>query len=189
MDAARAPGAAPVLTDRDGRAYAVALLTEDPDRRAAAERFRDWLRDDAGRRVIESHKIDGAQAYMAGRSAPKETAPVVVEGDADLGARLALVHCGRCHVVDARNKYGGIGSTPSFAALRSMPDWQASFAAFWTTNPHPSFTQIEGVTEPFDPARPPPIAPLEMTVEDAEAISAYAATIPPKDLGGAVVTR
>ena len=60
------------------------------------------------------------------------------------GQRLALHHCGRCHVVNDTNRYGGIGSTPSFAALRALPQADDRFAAFWTFNPHPAFMQVEG---------------------------------------------
>ena len=55
--------------------------------------------------------------------------------------------------------------------------------------PHPSFTQVEGVTPPFDPARPPHIAPVELTIDDVEAIAAFARTIPPKDLGGVTLEQ
>lgn len=99
------------------------------------------------------------------------------------GETLALLHCGRCHVVSDRNKYGGIGSTPSFGALRTIPNWREKFAAFWVYNPHPSFTQVEGVTEPFPAERPPHIAPVELTLEETEAIALFAASIEPKDLG------
>ena len=40
------------------------------------------------------------------------------------GEKLTLFHCGRCHVINEKNKYGGIGSTPSFGALRTMEDWE-----------------------------------------------------------------
>ena len=178
-----------LMTGGDGTIYALALLAEDGDRRARAARFDEWLRSGPGRRALEGFELDGAQAFEAGAAAPEKKVEVVVEGDAVAGSRLALVHCGRCHVIDERNRYGGIGSTPSFAALRSMQDWRARFAGFYAINPHPAFTQVEGVTEPFDPMRPPPIAPLSLTLDDAQAIAAFAATIPPKDLGAAVLAR
>ena len=56
-------------------------------------------------------------------------------------------------------------------------------------NPHPAFTQIEGITEPFDPARPPPIAPLILTPEEVKAISSFVSRMPAKDLGGGVEAR
>ena len=112
-----------------------------------------------------------------------------LEGDANEGEKLSHFHCGRCHVISDRNRFGGIGSTPSFPALRAIPSWRDKFAAFWTLNPHPSFTQVVDITPPFDPDRPPHIAPVVITQEDLEAIVAYAASIEPKDLGAAVESR
>jgi hypothetical protein len=111
---------------------------------------------------------------------------VVIKRDIELGEAQSLLHCGRCHVVNEKNRMGGIGSTPSFGALRAMPAWEDRFAVFWTLNPHPSFTQVEGMTEPFDPQHPPAIAPVWPTLEEVEAINAFAASIPPKDLGAEV---
>jgi hypothetical protein len=102
---------------------------------------------------------------------------------------LAHGTCGRCHVVSERNRFGGIGSTPSFPALRSMPDWEDRFRTFWALNPHPSFTQVEGLTEPFDPASPPHIAPVHLTMAESDAILAYVAGIAPKDLGAEIEAR
>jgi len=34
------------------------------------------------------------------------------------GREIVRQHCTRCHVVPNMNPYGGIGSTPSFAALK-----------------------------------------------------------------------
>ncbi|MGD1925031.1 MAG: hypothetical protein ACFB03_12715 [Paracoccaceae bacterium] len=102
------------------------------------------------------------------------------------GEKLTLFHCGRCHVINERNKYGSIGSTPSFGALRTLDDWEVRFDAFYTLAPHPAFTQIEGVTDPFPINRPSPIHPMEMTLEDIQIIKAFAETIPPKDLGAEV---
>jgi mono/diheme cytochrome c family protein len=100
------------------------------------------------------------------------------------GERLALVHCGRCHVVSEANWFGGIGSTPSFAALRSIPGWQAKLAAFWAVSPHAAVIQIEGLSDPLPPERPSPMAPIEMTIEELDAIRAYVESVEPKELGG-----
>jgi mono/diheme cytochrome c family protein len=102
------------------------------------------------------------------------------------GEKLTLFNCGRCHVINDRNKYGGIGSTPSFGALRTLEDWEERFSAFYVLPPHPAFTQIEGVTEPFPINRPSPIHPMELTLQELDAITAYTRTIAPKDLGAAV---
>jgi hypothetical protein len=53
-------------------------------------------------------------------------------------------------------------------------------------NPHPAFTQIEGVTEAFAPDRPPTIAPLLLTLEETRAITAFVSTLKPKDLGARI---
>lgn len=148
-----------------------------------ARTFRDWLKSGPGKAAIESFKPNGSQVYTT------EQAVVVIEeaeefdGDTKIGGRLALEHCGRCHVVDERNRMGGIGSTPSFAALRARSNWSDLFRAFWSHNPHPSFTQVEGLTEPFDPDRALNIAPVEMTMDEVEAITAFVATLQPKELG------
>ena len=105
------------------------------------------------------------------------------------GEKLTLFNCGRCHVINERNKYGGIGSTPSFAALRTLPDWEERFDSFYALNPHPAFTQVEGVTEPFPIDRPSPIHPMTLTLREIETIREYARTIPPKDLGAAIGGR
>ena len=152
-------------------------------------RFTEWLTSDVGLNTIAAYKPEGAQMYFEVGEIVEVIEEIEMEGDAVLGEKLAFQHCGRCHVINDRNKFGGIGSSPSFGALRTLDDWQAKFSAFWTLNPHPSFTQVEGMTEPFDPQRPPIIAPLELTLEDVEAIAAYAATIPPKDLGAQISPR
>ena len=111
---------------------------------------------------------------------------VSMDGDASVGEKLSFIHCGRCHVIGERNRMSGISSTPSFGLLRTFDDWTERFSAFYVLKPHPAFTQVADVTPPFDISRPPPIAPLEMTVEDIEAIVAYVASIPPADLGAPI---
>ncbi len=100
------------------------------------------------------------------------------------GERLALAHCGRCHVIGDVNKFGGIGSTPSFPVLRAYPDWKARFEAFYTEPPHIAVTQIEGVTEPFTASLPPPIHPVVLTEAEVEAIMGFVAQMEPKDIWG-----
>lgn len=152
----------------------------------AVATFRDWLTSPTGRAAVEGFPPGGPPVYTTAASATRQTAPTGVEGDASAGSRLAIVHCGRCHVVDQRNRMGGIGSTPSFRALRARPGWTDLFLAFWSENPHPSFTQVTGVTDPFDPARPPHIAPVTVTLDDIAAITAFVGTLEPKDLGAPV---
>lgn len=148
-----------------------------------AERFAKWLASDVGQRTLTSFTADGVQPFTL----PTATATVVaddsIEGDTDAGLKLSSVHCGRCHVVSEANRMNAIGSTPSFFVLRSMGDWDNRFRAFYVLNPHPSFTQIVDVTEPFPIDRPSPIAPMEMTLEDLDAILAYVSRLQPADLG------
>ena len=96
---------------------------------------------------------------------------------------------GRCHVIDDTNRMKGLGSTPSFQVLRTLPNWQGRFEAFYALAPHGAFTQVKDVTPPFDPRHPPPIVPLEMTLDDLEAIAAFAGTLPPADLGAPLQSR
>jgi mono/diheme cytochrome c family protein len=53
------------------------------------------------------------------------------EGDVAQGRKIAEQHCSRCHVIGDYNKYGGIGSTPSFQLLANqLPDYRARFEIF-----------------------------------------------------------
>lgn len=155
------------------------IRTDKPEART----FLDWLKSGPGKAAIESFKPDGAQVYTTEQVAVAVETTETFDGDTATGSRLALVHCGRCHVIDQRNRMGGIGSTPSFAALRGRKNWSDLFRAFWAHNPHPSFTQVAGVTEPFDPNRALHVAPVEITMDEIEAITAFVATMTPKELG------
>lgn len=154
-----------------------------------ADRFQDWLTSDIGQRAVLKIKVDGANPYGPVEAKAVVEVEIEVEGDTVLGEEIALRRCGRCHVISKKNRFGGIGSTPSFGAMKTLPEWETRFQTFWTLNPHPAFTQIDGVTEPFDPQRPSPIAPLELTQDELEALLAYVMTIKPKDLGGALVLQ
>ncbi|WP_296424881.1 hypothetical protein [Yoonia sp.] len=149
-----------------------------------AMRFADWLTSDAGGRAITGFQPQGDTIFLL----PQPDAPVVVRVPinpalAAKGGDLSLDHCGRCHVVSDANRMKGIGSTPSFALIRTFSDWDTRFQTFYVLKPHPAFTQITDVTDPFDPARPSPIVPLHITAEDLDAIIAFVATIAPADLG------
>ena len=39
-----------------------------------------------------------------------------------IGKQIAESHCSRCHIVDNKNSFGGIGSTPSFIGLKNLSD-------------------------------------------------------------------
>jgi hypothetical protein len=67
--------------------------------------------------------------------------------------------------------------------LRALPDWEQRFAAFYVLNPHPAFTQIADVTDPFPIDRPSPIAPIELDLDELEALMAYVTAMPAADLG------
>ncbi|MCX2725539.1 hypothetical protein [Roseibium salinum] len=146
-------------------------------------RFKDWLTGDIGRNTIDAFQPDGKALFTAALEEAEETGPVVISGDVSEGERLSVIHCGRCHMVNEQTRFTTIGSTPSFAVMRSFADWQARFEAFFALNPHPAFTVIEGVTEPFDITRPPPIVPVKMSLADLDAILAFVSRIPPADLG------
>jgi hypothetical protein len=168
--------------------WSVSLLS-DGDNAEHARTFVSWLTSEIGQRTVATFEADGAPRFIPGAIAVVVKEELIVTGDATIGEKLSLFHCGRCHVISDKNRMGGIGSAPSFPALRAIPGWSDKFMAFWSANPHPSFTQVEGLTEPFDPNFPPHIAPVELTMEDLDAIFAYAVTITPKDLGAEVEAR
>lgn len=172
----------------DGGTYFVWSTHESMDLAKAtyASRFVDWLTSDVGKRTIDSFTVAGVHPFASAASRPVEVEPVEFAGDVAVGQRISLRQCGRCHVIGDANKFSGIGSTPSFGVLRAMDDWEDRFRAFYFLNPHPAFTQIQDVTEPFPRERPSPIAPVELTLDEVDAILAYVATIPAVDLGAPI---
>ena len=167
-----------------GVVYGVTLEQDGP----YATRFMDWLTSDIGQRTIAAFRVDDQPVFRA-VAVGEMVEEAKLLGNAGIGEALALRKCGRCHVVGESNKYAGIGSTPSFAALRNLPDWRRRFSVFWTLAPHPSFTQVEGVTEPFNPASPPAIYPIFLTPDEAADIGSYVETLETKDLGGPIRTN
>ncbi|MFD2856767.1 hypothetical protein ACFSZS_21195 [Seohaeicola zhoushanensis] len=155
-------------------------LRPGDDPRAA--RFLDWLTSDIGRRTVASFVKDGANPSPP--TSPRPRKPPRSRSPATRGAaRNSQAECGRCHVIGAHDRNKGIGSTPSFPVLRSLPDWDERFQTFYVRAPHAAFTQIAGITEPFDITRPSPIVPVELELEDVEAILAFVAAIAAADLG------
>jgi len=152
----------------------------------AAVRFQDWLLSDIGKRTIEAFEADGTAPFSADVTEAVVEAAVQIEGDAVAGKALSLKKCGRCHVVAAENRMDAIGSSPSFALMRTFDDWQRRFEDFYVLRPHPAFTQVTGITPPFDPSLPSPIEPIVVAEEDIQAILAYVATVPPADLGAPI---
>ena len=177
MSLASTPPGAPVFA-RNGIVYH--LRINDSKNQI---RFRDWLLSNIGKRTVESFAPDEGGSFSASFEVAIITEKQEINGNTALGQELSLTHCGRCHVIGPQNRMNGLGSTPSFAVLRAMPDWSERFQAFFALNPHPAFTQIEGVTEPFAPERPSPIHPVEISLDDLEAILAFVAAIRAADLG------
>ena len=105
------------------------------------------------------------------------------------GQALVRLHCTRCHVVADINPYGGIGMTPSFGAIKSLPDWQERFEAFWTLLPHPSVVQLEGITPQRPENAPATLKQIMLRLDEVEAIMAYIHTLPAKDLGATIIYK
>ena len=182
------PGSAPSVfaaVAEGAQAFGLTILTPGPE----ADKFRDWMLSDPGKSAIESFPRGGPPAYTTAFAQIIEEEVIEITGDAQAGARLALVHCGRCHVVDERNRMGGIGSTPSFGAMRGRSNWFEIFNAYYVANPHPSFTEVIDVTEPFDEQNLSHIAPVRITLEEIDAIVAFVETMTPKDLGKPVASQ
>ena len=152
---------------------------DDPD----AQRFADWLRSDVGRNTIDAFQVDGVALFSSEVEVEQVIAEITYDGDALRGEEVSLSYCGRCHVVSDKNRMNSIGSTPSFAVLRTLRDWEDRFQMFYVLNPHPAFTQVADVTAPFDPTRPSPIQAMEMTLDDLENIMAFVQGIAPADRG------
>lgn len=170
-------GALP-LFEGAGQAWSLRVVQDT----AWTARFADWLQGEIGLNTVLSYAPEGDPVFRAVTQAAQVAPPVVLSGDPALGLEVSRAKCARCHVVDAQG-FTGIGSTPSFAILRGFADWQDRFIGFFALNPHPAFTQIDGVTEAFDPTRPSPIVPLEMTLDEVDAVAAYVAGMAPADLG------
>lgn len=153
---------------------------------ADAARFADWLLSEIGQRTVTAYERDGTAPFSLPAKAKVEIAPVSYDGDPVAGKALSVLHCARCHAVSEATRMNAIGSSPSFFVLRAMRDWDMRFAAFYALNPHPAFTQIEDVTPPFPINRPSPIVPVEMTIDELDAILAYVSGMTPADLGAPI---
>ncbi|SNS53612.1 c-type cytochrome [Antarctobacter heliothermus] len=154
---------------------------------AGTARFADWLGSEVGANTVASFAPDGAALFGPPPDAADVAVVVTYEGDAKLGHKVSRAKCTRCHVIDEATRGFGIDSTPSFMVLRTLSDWDERFYAFYTLNPHPAFTVVEGLTLPFPKNRPSPIAPVELTVEEVDAIVAYVAALQAADLGAPLI--
>jgi len=168
---------------RDGQAWFVDLRSDND----AALRFADWLRSDIGLRTVESF-VPASGAGFGAVAQDRIVEAIVFDGDAVLGAKVSALHCARCHRVSEEDT-NSIGSTPSFMALKALADWSDRFGAFYVLNPHPSFMLVEGVSPDFDPARPPSIVPVLLTLDEVEAVQAYVSGLAAADLGAPVAAK
>jgi hypothetical protein len=97
------------------------------------------------------------------------------------GQEIVRHHCTRCHVVPNINPYGGIGSTPSFAALKWLSDWERRFEVFYTLPPHPALVSIHGVSEERSASLPVFVAEIELQIDDVDAILSFVRTLETPD--------
>lgn len=97
------------------------------------------------------------------------------------GREIVRQHCTRCHVVPNMNPYGGIGSTPSFTALKWLSDWEHRFEVFYTLPPHPALVNIQGITKERSAFLPAFVKEIELQIDDIDAILAFARTLETPD--------
>jgi len=93
------------------------------------------------------------------------------------GRQLVREHCTRCHVIGDINPYGGIGSTPSFEAMKNLADWRERFEVFFILPPHPSLVRVEGVSDERPENLPAFSHEIVLTPIDVENILAYVDTL------------
>ncbi|MGH1412548.1 MAG: hypothetical protein ACRBB0_03585 [Pelagimonas sp.] len=151
------------------------------------DRLAKWLHSDVGLRTITGFAPDGAALFTLPPEEIDEVEDLSLSGDVVLGLSLSKTKCARCHAVDDATRLTTIGSTPSFFVLRSLSDWQERFATFYDLNPHPAFTQVADLTDPFPDDRPSPIVPVLMTIDEISAILAYVSGLQAADLGSPLV--
>ena len=110
--------------------------------------------------------------------APKN---VFANGGVEKGREIVRQHCTLCHVVPGMNPYGGIGSTPSFSAMKWLDDWMQRFEIFFTLPPHPSFVSVKDVSEQRSSNLPVFSKEIVLTLEDVDYILKFVKTLkPPK---------
>lgn len=151
------------------------------------DRLATWLRSDVGRNTVQSFAPDGTSLFGPATEVAVVTETGPMSELAKQGHAVALAKCTRCHGVDEATRWSGTGATPSFGVLRTFDDWEGRFAAFYALKPHPSFTQVEDITEPFPVDRPPALVPIDMTLDELDAVLAYVAAMPAADLGEPLV--
>jgi mono/diheme cytochrome c family protein len=93
----------------------------------------------------------------------------------EAGRILAQKHCAVCHVIGNFNKFGGIGSTPSFQLLASLRDGPERFQTFFARRPHPSFIFLPDQRPPTNlPLNAPPV---HLTYQQVKDIARFAKTL------------
>ncbi len=97
--------------------------------------FGDWLASDVGKGTIEGFKREGVAMFSSDVAVEEVEEVAVLTGDLALGESESLYKCGRCHVVNEKNRMNAIGSTPSFALMRSFSDWQSGSRRSFCSNP------------------------------------------------------
>lgn len=113
-------------------------------------------------------------ALLMGALAPASAARG--EGNAEQGRQIAIKYCARCHVVGDYNRYGGIGSTPSFQWLANKrPDYLERLRTFYTRRPHPAYVRVPDVPRWTD--LPAYASEFTITPEDIEDIIAFVQTL------------
>ena len=103
------------------------------------------------------------------------TGPAAAGPDLQRGQTLARKHCAFCHVVGDFNRFGGIGSTPSFQILVKLADSRERFQTFFARRPHPSFMLLPDQSPPT--ALPLNAPPVRLTYDDIDDIVAYALSL------------
>jgi len=146
-------------------------------------RFAEWLTSEIGERTILAYAPDGDALFSLPPIEEEAEAAPVFDGDAQQGRLISREKCARCHAVDEDTRMSAIGSAPSFFLLRGFANWEDRFEAFYSFNPHQSFTQVEDITEPWPEERPSPIVQMDMTLAEIDAVLAYVASLKAADLG------
>ena len=132
-------------------------------------RFREQLSGPVSVRRLE------ALAMCVAMASGLLAAPVLgFAADLENGRKLAREHCARCHVIGEGNKFGGIGSTPSFRLLvTAFKDWRTRFKTFYARRPHPAFLSIEGKGRLREDL-PPNAHPVELPARSIDDLVALA---------------
>ncbi len=180
-------GGTVVITERSDdaqpRKFALFLAPAAP---AGAQDFLRWLKSEIGRRTIGQFRRDGRQVFAPPDKASAAAAAIVFSGDVGRGRKLSYLNCGRCHVIGPRNRMAGIGSTPSFSALRALGDWRARFLSFYSRNPHPAVVEVENLSPQRSEAHTTPMSPVVITRDEFNDILAFVASIKPANLGAPI---